>query len=263
MDAQLRARLVREIREEVIGLLFNRYVFRTHQEIVRLNPRLQGRPRSIFSEWAWVLYAVTNAVGVRRLASETYQDSDVSLVRLLDTFIREPGGLWESFQRHCPQDATRARAEVLSKAGQLPPDWESLACKRLLGEERKAVISAAEKANRFASKRAAHSVPEVEVHTTFSDLDDALDVVRKITEKYTLLVGAEGRQSLEQLQRAGAPTVYPMLVRMETSIDLLEEMKRRKLPDGWDSIFLEPWATPETIARPLGETKPPRSASGD
>jgi hypothetical protein len=32
------ARLLRDIREEVIGLLFNRHVFRTHQEIVRLNP---------------------------------------------------------------------------------------------------------------------------------------------------------------------------------------------------------------------------------
>jgi hypothetical protein len=45
------AELLRNIREEVIGLLFNRHVFRTHQEIVRRNPRLQGRPRSIFPEW--------------------------------------------------------------------------------------------------------------------------------------------------------------------------------------------------------------------
>jgi hypothetical protein len=45
---------------------------------------------------------------------------------------------------------------------------------------------------------------------------------------------------------------------MEKNVDLLEEMKRRKLPKGWDSIFLEPWATPEVIARPLGKTPPPR-----
>lgn len=263
MDIRLRASLIREIREEVIGLLFNRHVFRTHQEIVRLNPRLQGRPRSIFSEWAWVLYAVTNAVGVRRLASDTYQDGDVNLVRLLNMFIREPGRLWESFQCHYPQEVARARAEILSKTGRLPPDWESLACKRLLGEDRKAVISAAEKASRFASKRAAHSVPKVEVHTTFSDLDDAIDIVRKITEKYALLVLAERRESLEELHRSGAPTVYSMFVQAQKNIDLLEEMKRRKLPDGWDSIFLEAWAEPEVIARPLGETKPPRSASSD
>ena len=58
-QAQVTVKLLRDIREEVIGLLFNRYVFRTHQEIVRLNPRLQGRPRSIFSEWAQINYAVT------------------------------------------------------------------------------------------------------------------------------------------------------------------------------------------------------------
>jgi hypothetical protein len=32
-------------------------------------------------------------------------------------------------------------------------------------------------------------------------------------------------------------------------IDLLEEMKRRKLQDGWDEIFLEPWALHEDIER--------------
>jgi hypothetical protein len=258
------AQLLRSIREEVIGLLFNRYVFRTHQEIVRFNPRLQGRPRSIFSEWAHVVYAVATAAGVRRLASASYQDGDVNLVKLLDMLIREPGQLWGCFERHYAADATKARAGVLKKAGQLAVGWEISACKRLLSEDRKAVISAAEKANQFASKRVAHSVPDVVVNTTFSDLDDAIEVVRRITEKYTLLVCAERRHELEPLHRAGKPTVYPRLVQMEKNIDLLEEMKRRKLPKGWDSIFLEPWATPEIIARPLGEMPPAkRAASGD
>src|SRR5260370_19807922 len=133
-----------------------------------------------------------------------------------------------------------------------------LTARLLHDEDRRAVISAAEKANRFASKRAAHSVPDVAVSTTFSDLDDAIDVVEKVTEKYTLLVCAERRQELGVLHRAGAPTAYELLVQMEKNLDLLEEMKRRKLPEGWDSIFLEPWAKPEVIARPLGETPPPR-----
>jgi hypothetical protein len=257
-QAQVTAKLLHDIREEVIGLLFNRYVFRTHQEIVRLNRRLQGRPRSIFSEWAQINYAVTNALGVRRLASESYQDSDVNLVRLLDMLIRHPGRLWDCFLRHFPDDAARARAEILKKEGHFPFGWGVLACKRLVGEDRRAVISAAEKANRFASKRAAHSVPDIAVSTTFSDLDDAIDVLKNLTEKYTLLVCTERRQELEPFHRAGAPTAYELLVQMENNLDLLEEMKRRKLPKGWDSIFLEPWATPEVIARPLGETPPPR-----
>jgi|SRR5215472_401835 len=261
MDIQSTARLVREIREEVIGLLFNRYVFRTHQEIVRANSRLQGRPPSIFSEWCWINYGVTNAIGVRRLASSTYEDSDVNLVKLLDALIREPGRLWESFQRRYPDDAIRVRTEMLKHSAQLPPDWETSACRRLLGEDRKAVINAADETNRFASKRAAHSVPDVEVHTTFSDLDDSIEVLKRITEKYTLLALEERRLALEGLHPSEKPAIDAETAQIEKNIDLLEEMKRRKLPNGWDSIFLEPWATPEVIARPLGETPPPRSAS--
>ena len=104
------ARLLRDIREELIGLLFNRHVFRTHQEIVRLNPRLQGHPRSTFAEWAWIVYAVANAMGIRRLASDTYQDGDVNLVRLLDMFIRDPMRLWAYFERHYQGDAAGVRA---------------------------------------------------------------------------------------------------------------------------------------------------------
>jgi hypothetical protein len=256
------SRLLRDIREEVIDLLFNRHVFRTHQEIVRLNPRLQGRPRSIFAEWAWVVYAVANAMGVRRLASHTYQDSDLNLVRLLDMFIRDPVGFWSCFERHYPQDAAQARAEVLRKAGGLEEGWEILACKRLLSEDRKALINAAEKANRFASKRAAHSVPDAAVSTTFSDLDDAIDTLKRITEKYTVLVSCQKRELLEPAHLAGTPTVYPLLTELEKGRDLLEEMKSRKLPEGWDSIFLEPWASSSTIARPLGETPPPRKDAG-
>lgn len=113
------AELIHNIREEVIGLLFNRYVFRTHQEIVRRNPRLQGHPRSVAGEWGWIEYAVANAVGVRRLASATYQDGDVNLVRLLDAFIPDPGPLGGLRAHYYPSDAARTRAE-LGQAGNRP-----------------------------------------------------------------------------------------------------------------------------------------------
>jgi hypothetical protein len=47
---------------------------------------------------------------------------------------------------------------------------------------------------------------------------------------------------------------------LEKNLDLLEEMKRRKLLKGWDSVFLEPWATRERIELPLGEMSPPLAA---
>jgi hypothetical protein len=168
-----------------------------------------------------------------------------------------------SFARHYAADAAKARARVLKEAGQLIADWEITACKRLLGEDRKMVINVAEKANWFASKRVAHIVPDKVVSTTFSDLDKTIDVLKILTEKYTLLVCSAQREVLEPAHRAGLPTVYPLLARVEQR-DLLEEMKSRKLPKGRDSIFLEPWATLEIIARPLGEMPPPkRGAFGD
>jgi hypothetical protein len=263
MNAQDPAGLLRNIREEVIGLLFNRHVFRTHQEIVRLNPKLQGRPPSIFSEWAQVVYAQAAAVGVRRVAAQCPEEGDVNLVGLLEMLIRNPNGLWECFVQHYPADAAKARG-ILEKEGTLPTAWEITACKRPLGEDRRVLISTAQKAIHFASKRAAHSVPDVSVSTTFFDLDDAIDTVRTITEKYTRLLFTKKLRELEPLHRAGQPTDYLYLRQLSEHIGLLEEMKRRKLPKGWDEIFLEPWALREDIERPLGEMSPPKqAASGD
>ena len=263
MTTELTAKLMRDIREEVIGLLFNRYVFRTHQEIVRLNPRIQGRPRSIFGEWAQVIYAQAAAVSVRRLAGQDPDQGDVNLVGFLELLIRDPKGLWECFMQHYPEDAARVR-KTLATEGAHQIGWEISACKRLLGEDRRALISVAHKVVQFASKRVAHSVPDVPVSTRFFDLDDAIDTVRTITEKYTRLLFARKLRELEPLYLAGQTTDYIYLRQLSEHVDLLEEMKRRKLLRGWDSIFLEPWATPEVIARPLGETPPPRrSAPGD
>lgn len=255
---RLIAALIRDIREEVIGLLFNRYVFRTHQEIVRQNSHLQEQPYDVFARWAQLVYAQANAMGVRRLAGASPEESDVSLVRLLDMLIRNPGPLWSAFERHFETDAARVSAKILAEQGRLTTGWEVSACKRLLGEDRKVLMVAAEEANQFANKRVAHLAPGAEVTTKFSDLDEAIDALKKITEKYTLLVSAMGRRRLEPLHHAGLPTAYLELARLEKhNPDLLEEMKTRKLPKGWDSIFLEPWATPQILALPLGEMTPP------
>ena len=121
------------------------------------------------------------------------------------------------------------------------------------------LISVAQKAVHFASKRVAHSVPDVPVGATFFDLDDAIDTVRTITEKYTRLLF---EKRLRELERQPTDSLY--VRQLSEHIDLLEEMKRRKLSKGWDEIFLEAWASREDIERPLGEMRPPkRAASGD
>jgi len=221
------AHLLKPVRNEVIGLLFNRYVFRTLQEIGRRNKRLQGQPRGKFSDWSQVIYAVATSVGIRRLASENYQQDDISLKKILDDAIRDPRDLWTCFQKHFPNEAEAAMRAARHRRG-----VEADACRRLLGSDRALLLRQCKKAIEFANRRAAHSNPRAEVRTKFRDLDQAIDAIRMITEKFTLLLYDERH-------------------------DLFAEMLSRKISTGWDAIFLEPWATRETLALPLGEMEPP------
>jgi hypothetical protein len=160
----------------------------------------------------------------------TYESDDVNLMRLFDCILRDPQVLWVTFERHFPTDAQQARRAVSSGEA----EWRRTATRRLVGEDRKLLINRARAAIEFANKRAAHHNAEAEVRVKFRQVDAAIDVLRELTEKYTLLIWDEN------LKR-----------------DLLSEMLLRKLPKGWDSIFLEPWATKETLALPLGEMEPP------
>ena len=223
------AHLLKPVRNEVIGLLFNRYVFRTLQEIGRRNKRLQGQPRGKFSDWSQVIYAVATSVGIRRLTSEHYQQDDISLKKILDDAIRDPRDLWTCFQKHFPNEAARAMLTARQRGG---AGFEADACRRLLGDDRAMLLRQCKKANEFASRRAAHSNPSAQVRTKFRDLDQAIDTIRMTTEKITLLLYDEPH-------------------------DLFAEMLSRKISTGWDAIFLEPWATRETLALPLGEMEPP------
>lgn len=197
------------LREQVLTLLFMRHVFRTHQEIVRLNPDLQGRARGLFSDWVQLVYNTSAPIVVRRIAGESPKSGDVSLIAVFDELLRDPRGL----------------------CGQSEP--ERSAFRRSISVNRKAVINASKKANHFANKRVAHHVPGEIVKTTFRDLDEAIESVRAMTEKYMRLV-------------------------FGGHCDLETEMKGRMLVNGWTVIFTETWATPETVALPLGDTQPPR-----
>lgn len=222
------AKLVQPVREEVIGLLCNRYIFRTHQEIVRRNKRLQGTPRGKFCDWIQVIYGIAASVGIRKLASETYRPDDVSLKRFLDDAIANPVDLLPCFERNFPSETYKAKAPSHDRQGVV----EAEVCRRLIGADRSFLLRSCTKAIEFASKRAAHTNPAVLVRTKVRNVDQAIDAIREITEKYILLLYDRPR-------------------------NLLTEMRNRKLPQGWDLVFLERWAKKETLALPLGEMEPP------
>lgn len=226
--------LLRDINKEIITLLFNRYLFRAIQEIIRRNDRLQNAPRS-FTQWTQVLYAVTNGVAVRRLSSQSYVHDDVNFVRLLDMIIPHAAELYGSLKHHVPADLDDHRYDIAKQKDDAEQRQMQL-CKRLIGRDRKLLLKATAKTVHFASKRVAHHNTVVPVRTTYADLDHAIDTLRTFAEKYMLLIYGEKE-------------------------DLSQEMIKHKLPKGWDEIFLEPWATRSMLALRLGEIAPPDKPS--
>lgn len=224
------ASLLKDIHEDVIHLLSVRYIFRTIQEIGRRNKGLHSIS-STFSIWTMVVYGVTNSVGIRRLAGQSYKQDDVNFVRLLDMILPHASELFDAFQRHFPDDLAESQNKLLNQVRHIELQQMN-ACKRLIGKDRQLLLSVAQKAIDFASKRAAHHNASVTVNTNFFDLDTATDTVKSLTEKYLLLVDDQKH-------------------------DLHQEMKLCKLGQGWDKIFLEAWATPATLELPLGEMTPP------
>ncbi len=170
---------------------------------------------------------------VRRLASESSESNDVSLDRLFSEMIRDAGKLWEPFQHHFRIDLAKAYAEAAKGVSNDDKQCKVEACRRLISADRKLLRKATDKAIHFASKRVAHRNPTMPVHTTFNDLDQAVDMVKNLTEKYLLLV-------------------------YDRNFDLLKDMKEKKLTKRWDEVFLIPWATPEILALPLGDIPPSR-----
>ena len=143
--------------------------------------------------------------------------------------------LYERLEYHFPDDLNDHRHNS-SKQKDNDRQGEIDVCKRLIGEDRKILLKATEKAIHFASKRVAHHNTGVPVRTTFADLDHAIDTLKTLAEKYVSLIFDEKK-------------------------DLYQEMIQTKLRKDWDTIFLEPWATREMLTLRLGEMVPPDKLS--
>jgi hypothetical protein len=249
-------KLVREIREQLVELARIRCIFRTHQEIIRLNPKLWQSPLHVFGGWALTVYAAAAATAVRRLAGESPEQDDVSLVVLFNQWTTNPDGLWAYLEKCFPTEAAETKAAVAEKRGRLSDGWQSEATRRILMSHRKRVIGVAGRVNHFVNKRIAHAVPDAVVKTQYRDLDDAIDELMAIAEKFTFFqcaIRADQGPLLsgeaEILERLGKRTIDA-------------EMKLG-MPKGWEAVFLTPWATEEIIALPLCDMKPPLQNSSD
>jgi hypothetical protein len=246
------AALIREVREQIVQLRLNRYIFRYHQEIIRRNPTLWDRPLHMFGNWARTVYVAAAVSAVRRLASGSSEEGDVSLVRLINGWIASPDGLWPFLERVFPSETTAARNEISAKSGSLGEGWETEAVRRVLTSQRASVMRASDAVNWFASKRIAHRVPDASVGTTFDELDSAIEAVTSVAENLTRVY------CLSRLDELPAGGYEAMMLEREAARNLDAEMRTR-LPLGWERVFVIPWANEETISQPLGDLKPPRS----
>jgi hypothetical protein len=253
MDAN---KLVREIRAQLVELTRSRCIVRTHQEIIRRNAKLWQSPLHVFGRWAETVYVSSAGSSVRRLAGQSSDEGDVSLVGLIDFWVENAEGLWTHIEQCFPAEAAETRDAVASKKGSLSGGWEVEVARRILMSHRKRVISSAEEVNRFVNKRIAHAVPDSVVGAEYRDLDRAIDEIVAIAEKFTFLQctiradqGSLVSGEAEILTRLGKRTIDA-------------EMKLG-MPKGWESVFLLSWATKEVIALPLCDMKPPLKSSSD
>jgi hypothetical protein len=92
-----------------------------------------------------VIYAVATSVGIRRLASESYRQDDISLKKLLDEAIRDPRDLWPSFERNFPNEAGIA---ISAAHRSINADFETNACRRLISEDRALAAAAVQEIGR-------------------------------------------------------------------------------------------------------------------
>jgi hypothetical protein len=249
-------KLVKELREQIVQLRLNRYIFRTHQEIIRLNSILWDRPNHMFGNWARTVYVSAATSAVRRLASGSSEEGDVSLVRLIDRLRVSPDRLWSCLERVFPNETFDARSEVAAKPGSLGEGWEIEATRRVLMRQRASVIGTSDAVNRFASKRIAHHVPDDPVATTFDELDSAIESITDIGERCTRAY------LLFRLDQVAVGSYLAKMLEREAARNLDAEMKTR-LPLGWERVFLIPWASEETISHSLGDRKPPESVDSD
>jgi len=159
-------------------------------------------------------YFTALAIGIRRQAFPQKRSRDVSIVALLDEMIRTP----EEYRRddflgyYVPLGM---REEMNVRFDDFAGEGGEYLCRRMLGADRSAFVKKAERIVQFADALAHLSDGEGQ-SASYNDLDNALDALEVLVEKYQLLFGNRGR-----------------ILDREITV----------LPGNWRDAFGHPWAT--------------------
>jgi hypothetical protein len=175
----------RQIEHELISLLGSRQIYKSYGEIVTKNEAVQkGGP--LFHNWIVDNYVTYVAMAIRRQA-DTDSDS-VSLARLISDI------------RDHPESMTRATHVAFYKnfiiegygdqmftehAG--PGDFmDPTIAKKDLAELQEVSRSVNQLASRTIAHKSTRAVPKL----TFNDIDACIEAIKKIAQKYILLLSA-------------------------------------------------------------------------
>ena len=205
------------IRAEVMDLVRSKHIFWKLGDIVKNNPKIQ-KPNS-FYKFAGETYFVYAVMGIRR---QIKPDKDsISFVGLLQEIIQTPCVLSRErfvglYERNAQFEANHDFAQFAREdVGHIDPDivQQNLHKLQELGH---AVKDVTDKQIAHYDKRPAKKVP------SFGELDDCIDYLAELTEKYWLLFKAE-------------------------AIDLLV----MPIVDHWEEIFRQPWIPPDAPNKPI------------
>ena len=222
------------IRKEVMDLVHSKYIFWKLGDIVKSNPKIQ-KPNS-FYEFAGKTYFAYALMGIRRQI-KPHRDS-ISFAGLLQEIIEMPCVL--SRERFVALYETSARFEAdhdfaqysRKNAEHIDPnlvqrDWKKL---KKLGREVEVFTDKQiahcdkrleKKHRKFEDDASDNKQPPINV-PSFGELDDCIDFLAELTEKYWLLFTAE-------------------------TIDLLV----MPIVDHWDEIFRQPWIPSDAPNKPI------------
>jgi hypothetical protein len=202
--------ILKQIENSVSKLLENRLFFREFMSIVEANSELPEN--NYFIVWIWENYLLNAAIGVRRFVDK--DSRSISLYLLLKDIMKNPKIL------------SRERYTALFKDTGFADDYNYInyCFDKLVGEGKdyidpadveediKKLIERTEVLKTYVNKTVAHLDKEkLEKLPTIKDLDDSIDLLVKLVQKYYAIF------------HAGSIDLQPVLLRL------------------WKNIFKVPW----------------------
>jgi hypothetical protein len=176
--------------KEVRSLLVARELFWEIQAIIAANPKVQTH--GLFNNWMATNYAVATAVGIRRqLDTDRRSVSFERLLREIEKMTTSGPSVLsrESFlENYRPELRPAGDAEFNRLVGPNAKQVEPLAVRRDL----ELLMAATEKVKHYVNKRIAHRDEGVEPAPNLGDLDDSLNALKSLVDKYCRLVTGSG-----------------------------------------------------------------------